>query len=515
MAEETILARIRPRRGTAAQWTSANPVLRLAELGYETDTGKFKAGNGVSTWTALTYIIGADGEAASIAIGAVEALETGIPPYVNNSGTTTDAILNFGLPRGNPGSNGVTVPDINALTVHPALAQTDNLIINRAGASNKIQVNRIISGKNEISRIADYTADNTPDFPDNPSGASLRQNNFTALPAGWLVNGGTPVSSFSNGVWNIVGDANEEGYYRNAFTGMVIVRYRLLAGSAVIISNPPIATDYGIWKTKAVYLSGQFPVIVTGSSMNVDISDIYMGTGLYAMRSVDRSGNGWNLLNTACVPVSDLFGRSFYLNGATSFLRTEQHFNTPSVFTFVCRWSAIENLSYSQRIFSIGSGSHLELIRLESSSTLFVLYRNGSSMESASFLNYFSDSQHTIGIEIDRTLGRISVFRDGVFFETKTGLTMSINIDVAFLFIGSQGGLFGFLKGILGNIQMHGRPLSAEEHSRYHINPLTVDSGVSPYPILPVFADNAAAIAGNLQIGQEYRTSTGVKMVRY
>jgi hypothetical protein len=32
---------------------------------------------------------------------------------------------------------------------------------------------------------------------------------------------------------------------------------------------------------------------------------------------------------------------------------------------------------------------------------------------------------------------------------------------------------------------------------------------------LPVFADNAAALAGGLVAGEEYRTTTGVRMVVY
>ena len=43
------------RRGTASSWTSTNPTLAAGELGFETDTGKFKIGNGSSTWTALLY----------------------------------------------------------------------------------------------------------------------------------------------------------------------------------------------------------------------------------------------------------------------------------------------------------------------------------------------------------------------------------------------------------------------------------------------------------------------------
>jgi hypothetical protein len=46
--------RIQIRRDTAANWTSANPVLRAGEFGVETDTLKFKIGNGTSTWTQIT-----------------------------------------------------------------------------------------------------------------------------------------------------------------------------------------------------------------------------------------------------------------------------------------------------------------------------------------------------------------------------------------------------------------------------------------------------------------------------
>jgi hypothetical protein len=47
--------RMQQRRGTAQQWTDANPILAAGEIGFETDTGKFKMGNGSSAWSALSY----------------------------------------------------------------------------------------------------------------------------------------------------------------------------------------------------------------------------------------------------------------------------------------------------------------------------------------------------------------------------------------------------------------------------------------------------------------------------
>lgn len=51
-----VVTQIQVRRGTAAQWTSANSTLASGEFGFETDTGKVKIGNGSTAWTSLGYI---------------------------------------------------------------------------------------------------------------------------------------------------------------------------------------------------------------------------------------------------------------------------------------------------------------------------------------------------------------------------------------------------------------------------------------------------------------------------
>jgi Major tropism determinant N-terminal domain len=64
--------RMQQRRGTAAQWTGANPILAAGEIGFETDTGKFKIGNGSSTWSSLNYYV----DANAILDGAPGVLDT-------------------------------------------------------------------------------------------------------------------------------------------------------------------------------------------------------------------------------------------------------------------------------------------------------------------------------------------------------------------------------------------------------------------------------------------------------
>lgn len=49
--------RIQLRRDTAANWTSTNPTLSQGEIGYETDTGKLKIGDGATAWAVLGYAL--------------------------------------------------------------------------------------------------------------------------------------------------------------------------------------------------------------------------------------------------------------------------------------------------------------------------------------------------------------------------------------------------------------------------------------------------------------------------
>lgn len=46
---------IQVKRGTASSWTSANTVLAVGEIGFESDTKKMKVGDGSTAWTSLGY----------------------------------------------------------------------------------------------------------------------------------------------------------------------------------------------------------------------------------------------------------------------------------------------------------------------------------------------------------------------------------------------------------------------------------------------------------------------------
>jgi archaellum component FlaC len=78
--------RMQQRRGTAAQWNSADPILEAGEIGFESDTNKFKLGDGVNQWSDLDYFINEAAISTDIE-GAISDTEKGS----NNGVATLDA----------------------------------------------------------------------------------------------------------------------------------------------------------------------------------------------------------------------------------------------------------------------------------------------------------------------------------------------------------------------------------------------------------------------------------------
>ena len=97
---------IQLRRGTASEWTAANPTLAVAELGVETDTAKFKLGDGATAWTSLGYggiqgVKGDTGDAGTDGtngtdgtFSSTQTIETKSSAYTIVSGDAGKLILN-------------------------------------------------------------------------------------------------------------------------------------------------------------------------------------------------------------------------------------------------------------------------------------------------------------------------------------------------------------------------------------------------------------------------------------
>ena len=85
------------RRGTAEQWTSSNdgagPILNAGEIGWESDTNKFKIGDGSSRWNALTYFVDATDVIASSLGGYLQDSDIGAVSGVVGLNASLNAVI--------------------------------------------------------------------------------------------------------------------------------------------------------------------------------------------------------------------------------------------------------------------------------------------------------------------------------------------------------------------------------------------------------------------------------------
>ena len=96
---------IQIRRGTAALWTSVNPILHEGELGEETDTGFIKIGDGVTVWTVLPYIVSGGG--SGDVVGPASAVDGNVVVY---DGATGKLVKDAGLFLSNSVTVAATAP---------------------------------------------------------------------------------------------------------------------------------------------------------------------------------------------------------------------------------------------------------------------------------------------------------------------------------------------------------------------------------------------------------------------
>lgn len=101
-----MLIQMQQRRGTAAQWTSSNPVLASGEFGYESDTGKLKVGDGSTSWASLAYYTGgAVDTSTNQSIGGIKTFTGTV-----NLPTATTKVGNTSLIQG--GTVNITLPTL-------------------------------------------------------------------------------------------------------------------------------------------------------------------------------------------------------------------------------------------------------------------------------------------------------------------------------------------------------------------------------------------------------------------
>lgn len=112
----TTYTRFKLRNGTAAEWTAANPILLQGEIGVETDTRKYKIGDGNTAWAGLSYYIdglAVRGQCSKMDDGTINIttqgtyISTGLTATLDN-GTAYQMVLGTGDAFGLKNSSGGT-----------------------------------------------------------------------------------------------------------------------------------------------------------------------------------------------------------------------------------------------------------------------------------------------------------------------------------------------------------------------------------------------------------------------
>ncbi len=173
--------RMQQRRGTAAQWTAANPVLAAGEIGFETDTSKFKMGNGSSAWTALTYFANA-AELAAIIDGAPDLLNT-LNELAASIGDDPAFLTTMNTALTNTGT-ALAAHEQDATSVH-GITNSANLVykVELEPLATALSVTDHISDTTNIHGIADTTLLATKSYADTAvtTGVSNHHSDTTSV----------------------------------------------------------------------------------------------------------------------------------------------------------------------------------------------------------------------------------------------------------------------------------------------------------------------------------------------
>ena len=307
----TVTSLMQQRRDTAANWTANDPTLLNGELGYETDTGYWKVGDGSTAWTSLAYIDGtkisayplvnADIDAAAeIAVSKLADGDARQLLQTDAAGTGVEWASNIDIPG--------TLDVAGAATFDGNVTVEGDLTVN--GTTTTIDTQTlVVEDKNiemgSVTTPSDVTADGggitlkgTTDktinwvdatdawtFSEHVDLASGKEFyiagasvlNATTLGSGVTGSSLTSVGTIATGTWNgtaidvAYGGTGQTSYTDGQLligntTGNTLSKATLTAGSGVTITNG----------------SGSIEISATGTGGTVTSVDVSGGTGLTA-----------------------------------------------------------------------------------------------------------------------------------------------------------------------------------------------------------------------------------------
>jgi len=297
--------RMQQRRGTAAQWISTNggagPVLNAGEMGWESDTNKFKIGDGVNNWTSLDYFSDIN-STVNPAFGSSITFEGATA----NDFETTLAITDPTADRT------ITLPDVTGTVI-----TTGNLsdITNIGVFTSTITMEGSTANDFELTLSAgDPTADRTITFPDATGTVALTSDiTVTASSTTTLTNKtltSPVISSITNGAATLTLPTS---------TGTIALTSDIAAGSVTETGTQTLTNKTLTSPVVSGLTLSDSGIVIEGSS-----ADAHETTLTVTNPTADRTITFPDETGTVQLRVTDVSDTEIgYLNGVTSAIQTQ------------------------------------------------------------------------------------------------------------------------------------------------------------------------------------------------
>jgi len=130
MADKTLYARIKYLVQSASAWSTSNPTLLKGEVGFESDTGKSKIGDGTSAWNSLSYskVSVVDNLTSTSTVDPLSANQGKVlKGLIDNAGTVKSITAGVGLSGGTITSTGTVKANLKSETSMGTIGTTDKL----------------------------------------------------------------------------------------------------------------------------------------------------------------------------------------------------------------------------------------------------------------------------------------------------------------------------------------------------------------------------------------------------
>lgn len=242
---------VQVRRGTSSEWVTANPTLSAGEWGLETNTGKYKLGDGLTAWTSLSY--------AAVIPSA----------FIGNSGV--------GVTQGSNGNNlTISVTGINSTQVNDFNSAVDARVTAAAVSSEQVLdiVSTGVYGGTGI--YINYDDDGTGQINFNVSGVSF-----------------TGHTHLLTDITDVTSSATELNYLDGTTLGVVV------SGKAVAVdANRDISGFRDISLDRNLIVGGN--LTVQGSTTTVNSTTVNIGDNIVQVNvSGAATQGGFQVLNNA------------------------------------------------------------------------------------------------------------------------------------------------------------------------------------------------------------------------